>query len=54
VRLLKAGEHPKVVQERLGQALLRVTLDVYSEVLPEIQWQAVNRLAAMIGSIGGE
>ncbi len=32
--LLKAGVHPKVVQERLGHATISVTLDTYSHVLP--------------------
>jgi integrase len=52
--LLKAGVHHKVVQERLGHSSSRVTLDVYSAVLPGIQREAVDRLAEMIGSIGGE
>ncbi|HEX6578676.1 MAG TPA: hypothetical protein VF082_09940 [Jiangellaceae bacterium] len=29
---LSAGEHPKVVQERLGHAAIAITLDVYSHV----------------------
>ena len=29
---LQAGEHPKVVQERLGHAKVSITLDVYSHV----------------------
>ena len=32
--LLSAGEHPKVVSERLGHATITLTLDVYSHVLP--------------------
>ena len=45
--LLRAGAHPKVVQERLGHSSIRVTLDVYSAVLPNMQREAVERLAHM-------
>jgi len=31
--LLQAGVRPKVVQERLGQSSIRVTLDTYSHVM---------------------
>ena len=43
--LLAAGESPKVVQERLGHSSISVTLDVYSAVLPNMQRDAVERLA---------
>lgn len=43
--LLAAGESPKVVQERLGHSSISVTLDVYSAVLPNMQREAVERLA---------
>jgi integrase len=29
---LAAGEHPKIVQERLGHANVSITLDIYSDV----------------------
>jgi integrase len=32
--LLKAGQHPKFVQELLGHATIAITLDTYSHVLP--------------------
>jgi len=35
--LLKAGVHPKVVQERLGHASIQITLDTYSHVVPGLQ-----------------
>src|SRR5205814_1410474 len=35
--LLSLGEHPKVVQERLGHATIGVTMDIYSHVMPNIQ-----------------
>ncbi|TQR43377.1 tyrosine-type recombinase/integrase [Paenibacillus popilliae] len=40
--LLKAGIHPKIVQERLGHSSINVTLDTYSHVLPNMQ-EAVLR-----------
>lgn len=43
-----AGESPKVVQERLGLASIQTTLDIYSAVLPNMQRQAIDRLAAMM------
>ena len=38
--LLKAGVHPKIVQERLGHASIKITLDLYSHVLPDMQEEA--------------
>ena len=35
--MLKAGVNPKVVSERLGQANISITLDIYSHVLPGMQ-----------------
>ena len=55
--LLRAGVHPKIVQERLGHSSIRVTMDIYSSVLPGMQREAIDRLAAMMGekgSIGAE
>lgn len=46
--MLVAGESPKVVQERLGHSSISITLDVYAAVLPNMQRDAVERLAAMI------
>jgi site-specific recombinase XerD len=47
--LLLAGVHPKVVQERLGYSSISVTMDIYSSVLPGMQREAVEKLAAMVG-----
>jgi integrase len=33
---LRAGVHPKVVQERLGHADIGITLNTYSHVLPDM------------------
>lgn len=45
--LLAAGESLKVVQERLGHSWINITLYVYSAVLPNMQRNAVERLAQM-------
>ncbi|MDG1367152.1 MAG: tyrosine-type recombinase/integrase, partial [Acidimicrobiales bacterium] len=45
---LKAGIHPKVVQERLGHATINVTLDTYSHVTPGMQRDAAETIASMI------
>jgi integrase len=47
--LLRAGVHPKVVQERLGHSSIAVTMDIYSSVLPGMQREAVERLASLMG-----
>ena len=47
--LLAAGEHPKIVQERLGHSSISITLDTYSAVLPNMQRDAVERLALTMG-----
>lgn len=41
--MLKQGEHPKVVSERLGHSNTRITMDIYSHVLPNMQQEAVDR-----------
>lgn len=46
--LLSAGTNPKVVQEMLGHSSIRVTLDIYSHVLPTIQEEAVRRLDLLL------
>lgn len=40
--LLRQGVHPKVVSERLGHASVKITLDIYSHVLPDTQEEAVR------------
>ncbi len=42
--LLSAGEHEKIVSERLGHKSIVVTMDVYSHVLPDMQKTAVKKL----------
>jgi integrase len=46
--LLAAGEHPKVVQERLGHSTIALTLDVYSHVVPGMQERASHKLEVLL------
>jgi len=46
--MLKAGVHPKVVQERLGHATISTTLDTYSHVVPGLQQAAANHFDDMV------
>jgi len=47
--LFQQGEHPKVVSERLGHASVKITMDVYSHALPEMQVVAARLDAAFDG-----
>jgi integrase len=46
--LLAGGEHPKVVQERLGHASITLTLDTYSHVVPGMQERASECLDQLL------
>ncbi len=46
--LLRAGVSPKVVAERLGHTSVKITLDVYSHVLPDMQEAAVRALDGLL------
>jgi integrase len=46
--MLKAGTHPKIVQERLGHASIQVTLDTYSHVAPGLQQAAADRFDEIV------
>lgn len=45
--LLQQGVNPKIVQERLGHLSIKVTMDVYSHVLPDMQKEAVDALRGL-------
>ena len=47
-QMLRAGVHPKVVQERLGHSSIAITLDTYSHAIPAMQEDAAQRAAALI------
>ena len=45
---LRAGIHPKVVQERLGHANIAMTMDRYSHVIPALQESAAELVASIV------
>lgn len=47
--LLELGEHPKVVQERLGHSTITTTMNIYSHVTPTMQKSAIDRFAVHLG-----
>jgi len=46
---LAAGAPVKVVQERLGHASAKMTLDVYAKAVPSIQRGAADQMAGILG-----
>jgi integrase len=46
--MLANGEHPKIVQERLGHANISMTLDRYSHVTMDMQREAADRLGTLV------
>lgn len=48
--LMPAGEHPKVVQERLGHSTITLTLDTYTHVVPGMQELASSRLETLLAT----
>jgi integrase len=45
---LQAGIAPKVVSSRLGHANIRVTLDIYTHVMPALDQEAADKVEALI------
>ena len=45
--MLQQGVHPKIVSERLGHSNTRITMDIYSHVLPSMQQEAVDQFEKM-------
>jgi integrase len=45
---LRAGVHPRIVQERLGHANVGITLDTYSHVDLDMQAAAAEQIAALM------
>ncbi|KGP89661.1 integrase [Pontibacillus chungwhensis BH030062] len=43
--MLQQGENVKIISERLGHSSVKVTLDIYSHVLPNMQNEASDRFA---------
>lgn len=48
---LRAGIHPRIVQERLGHANVSITLDTYSHVDLDMQAAAAARVAALMTGV---
>ena len=48
--LLQQGVNPKIVQEHLSYSSIKVTMDTYSHVLPDMQRQAVEALRELFKS----
>ncbi len=46
--MLAGGANPKVVSERLGHSSVQVTMDIYAHVLPGMQEEAADALAATV------
>jgi integrase len=44
--LIAQGEHPKVIQERLGHASIKTTLDTYGHLFEGLDEAAADRLEA--------
>jgi integrase len=51
---LRAGVHVKVVSSRLGHASIAITLETYSHVLPDLDEDAAEVVAAAIFGGGGQ
>ena len=47
--LLLQGEHPKVVQERLGQSSIQMTMDTYSHLVQVMDERAASRIDDLYG-----
>ncbi len=45
---LKAGAHPKLVQEMLGHARVAITLDLYSHVVEEMHHDVADKLGRLL------
>lgn len=46
--LLAKGVNVKVISERLGHSNIKITLDIYSHVLPTMQEDAVNKIEEIL------
>jgi integrase len=52
--LLKAKEHPKVVQERLGHSTIAITMDLYSHLMDGMETGAASRINEVFAVARGE
>jgi integrase len=49
---LAAGENVKIIQEKLGHASAKMTLDVYAKVVPTLQREAAARIDPILSPEG--
>lgn len=49
--MLKKGNHPKIVQERLGHSNIGMTLDIYSHVIPGMQTDIANQMDELLSPV---
>lgn len=49
--LLSANVHPKVVQEMLGHSSIKITLDTYSHLLPNMQDEAASTMDKLLENV---
>ena len=48
--LIAEGEHPKVIQERLGHVSIKITLDTYGHLFEVLDEAAADRLEATLAA----
>lgn len=53
-QMLVLGVHPKVVADRLGHSTTRMTMDVYSHVVPALESDAANKVDGALRDILGQ
>jgi len=51
--MLRNGVHPKVVADRLGHSSTRMTLEVYSRVVPALEARAAQTVKAALERVLG-
>lgn len=46
--LFHQGVHPKIVSERFGHSIIRITMDTYTHVLPNMQKEAADQFEQLL------
>jgi integrase len=49
--LLRAGTHPKIVQELLGHSTITLTLDTYSHSIPSMHSEAADTMESIVSGV---
>jgi integrase len=52
--MIRAGAHPKLLQSQMGHASIRITLDLYGHLYPDVGTEAALLLERLIRPAGGE